>query len=78
MGNFTHELKLTLTVGNFFLQDPQKPQYVVTGVHNAKAEEYKTPYMCQIIKIYISMGACTGGLHGNKFAKNSSARISWG
>ena len=60
MGNFTHELKLTLTVGNFFLQDPPKPQYVVTGVHNAKAEECTTPYMRQIIKIYISVGARVG------------------
>ena len=33
-----------------------------TGVHNAKAEECTTPYMCQNIKINIGVG----GLHGNQ------------
>ena len=41
------------------------PQKAKTRVHNAKAEECTTLYMCQNIKINIGVG----GSHGNQFAK---------
>ena len=47
---------------------------VVSGVLNAKAEEYlyTALYKRQSVKINIGIG----GLHGNQFAKNSPAKIS--
>ena len=43
-------------------RSPTTIQYVLAGVHNAKAEECTTPYMRQNIKINIGVG----GLHGNQ------------
>ena len=37
-------------------------QFLLPGVHNAKAEECTTPYMRQNIEINIGVG----GLHGNQ------------
>ena len=45
--------------------------WLQSGVHTAKAEECTTPLHAQEFQKLIGVG----GLHGNKFAKNSPAKI---